>query len=268
MKLFTFFLFSFCLINYSTFANFGNHTPFLKSDGTVWATGDNGQGGLGDGTTGTDRLYPVQVTDSTTNPITNISAIAAGGAHTVFLKNDGTVWATGQNNNGELGIGNTTQQNRAVQVTDSSGNYITNVSAIAAGYNHTVFLKNDGTAWATGNNVQGELGDGTTNNNQRAEPVTDSTTNPITSISAIAAGANHTVFLKNDGTVWATGYNSQGELGIGNTTQQNRAVQVTDSTTNPITSISAIAAGANHTVFLKNDGTVWATGYNLSLIHI
>ena len=72
MKLSTFFLFSFCLINYSTFANFGNHTPFLKSDGTVWATGYNANGELGDGTN-SNRSYPVQVTDSTTNPITNIS---------------------------------------------------------------------------------------------------------------------------------------------------------------------------------------------------
>ena len=73
--------------------------------------------------------------------------------------------------------------------------------------------------------------------------------NYITNVSAIAAGSNHTVFLKNDGTVWATGYNNNGELGIGSNTQQNRAVQVTDSSTNPITNVSAIAAGSSHTVF-------------------
>ena len=159
MKLSTFFLFSLCLISYSTFANFGHHTPFLKSDGTVWATGYNGSGELGDGTI-TDRLYPVQVTDSTTNPITNISAISSGGAHTVFLKSDGTVWATGDNNQGELGDGSTTDRTRAVQVTDSSANPITNISAISSGSNHTVFLKSDGTVWATGYNIQGQLGIG------------------------------------------------------------------------------------------------------------
>jgi alpha-tubulin suppressor-like RCC1 family protein len=109
MKLSTFFL---LFLAYSAFANFGNHTPFLKSDGTVWATGLNANGELGDGTTGPDRLYPVQVSDSTTNPITNISAISSGGAHTVFLKSDGTVWATGQNNNGELGDGSTTDKSK------------------------------------------------------------------------------------------------------------------------------------------------------------
>ena len=259
MKLSTFFL---LFLAYSAFANFGNHTPFLKSDGTVWATGHNANGELGDGTTGTDRLYPVQVTDSTTNPITNISSISSGAAQTIFLKSDGTVWATGNNSDGELGIGNTTQQNRAIQVTDYTTNPITNISAISSGLNHTVFLKNDGTVWATGDNSSGQLGDGSTTDKLRAENVTDSSGNFITNVSAIAAGYNHTVMLKSDGTVWATGDNSSGQLGDGTTTNKSRAVQVSDSTTNPITNVSAIAAGANHTVFLKNDGTVWATGHN------
>ena len=91
----------------------------LKSNGTVWATGENGNGELGIGNT-VNQTRAIQVTESSGNPITNISAISAGSDHTVFLKNDGTVWATGYNGNGELGIGNTTQQTRAVQVTDSS----------------------------------------------------------------------------------------------------------------------------------------------------
>ena len=259
MKLSTFFL---LFLAYSAFANFGNHTPFLKSDGTVWATGFNGNGELGDGTTGPDRLYPVQVTDSTTNPITNVSSISSGAAQTIFLKSDGTVWATGNNSDGELGDGSTTDKSRAIQVTDYTTNPITNISAISSGLNHTVFLKNDGTVWATGDNSTGQLGDGSTTDKLRAENVTDSSGNFITNVSAIAAGYNHTVMLKSDGTVWAAGDNSQGELGDGSTTDNLRAEPVTDSTTNPITSISAIAAGANHTVFLKNDGTVWATGNN------
>ena len=258
MKLSTFFL---LFLSYSAFANFGNHTPFLKSDGTVWATGHNANGELGDGTN-VQQIYPVQVTDSTTNPITNVSSISSGAAHTVFLKSDGTVWATGNNTEGELGDGSTTDKNRAVQVTDSTTNPITNVSAIAGGANHTVFLKSDGTVWATGYNVYGELGIGNTTQQNRAVQVTDSSGNYITNVSAIAAGYYQTVFLKSDGTVWATGQNNNGELGDGTTTNKSRAVQVSDSTTNPITNVSAIAGGANHTVFLKSDGTVWATGEN------
>ena len=261
MKLSTFFLFSFCLLGYSTFANFGNHTPFLKSDGTVWATGYNNQGQLGDGSNN-QLLYPVQVTDSSTNPITNISAISSGGVHTVFLKSDGTVWATGENNNGELGIGNTLHQNRAVQVMQSNGNPITNISAISAGHQHTVFLKNDGTVWATGYNNSGQLGIGNVAQQNRAVQVMQSNGNPITNISAIAAGYDHTVMLKNDGTVWGTGYNNQGQLGDGSTSNKLRAEQVTDYSGFAITNISVIAAGAQHTVFIKNNGTVWATGDN------
>ena len=58
-----------------------------------------------------------------------------------IFEEDGTVWATGQNNNGELGNGGTGNVSRAVQVTDSSGNYITNISAISVGSDHSVFLK-------------------------------------------------------------------------------------------------------------------------------
>jgi hypothetical protein len=224
------------------------HSVFLKNDGTVWATGENNNGELGDGTT-TDNLRAEPVTDSTTNPITSISAIAAGANHTVFLKNDGTVWATGYNSQGELGIGNTNQQTRAVQVIDNTGGYISSVAAIAAGANHTVFLKNDGTVWATGDNGSGELGDGSTTDNLRAEQVLDSTTGgQFTNISAISTGYNHSVFLKNDGTVWATGQNNNGELGDGSTTDKTRAVQVMQSLGNPLTNVSKLSGNSTHSI--------------------
>ena len=77
--------------------------------------------------------------------------------HTVYLKNDGTVWAWGNNGNGQLGDGSTTQSTTPVQVSGLSG-----VIAIAAGGTHTVALKDDGTVWAWGNNSNGQLGDGST----------------------------------------------------------------------------------------------------------
>jgi alpha-tubulin suppressor-like RCC1 family protein len=73
----------------------------LKSDGTVWAWGNNESGRLGDGTT-TQRITPVQVSG-----LTGVIAIVAGGTHSLALKGDGTVWAWGNGSFGELGNGGT-----------------------------------------------------------------------------------------------------------------------------------------------------------------
>jgi alpha-tubulin suppressor-like RCC1 family protein len=159
----------------------------LKSDGTVWATGDNSEGQLGDGSN-TQRNNPVQVSDSSGNAFANVAAIAAGYDHTIFLKADGTVWATGDNSEGQLGDGSTVSKSNPVQVSDSSGNAIANVAAIAAGVYHTIFLKADGTVWATGNNSEGQLGDGSTVNKSNPVQVSDSSGNAFANVAAIAAG--------------------------------------------------------------------------------
>ncbi|MEG6568804.1 S-layer homology domain-containing protein [Thermoanaerobacterium thermosaccharolyticum] len=214
------------------------HTVALKNDGTVWAWGDNEHDQLGNETTKEEyHSTPVQV-----KGISDVKAITAGNGYTVALKNDGTVWAWGDNY-----FGTTNSSSTPVQVKG-----ISDVKAIAAGASYTVVLKNDGTVWAWGVNEYGKLGDGTTNNSFTPVQV-----NGISNVKAIAAGAYHTVVLKNDGTVWTWGYNHYGELGNGTTVDSSTPVQVKG-----ISDVKAIAAGACHTVALKNDGTVWAWGCN------
>jgi len=134
-----------------------------------------------------------------------------------------------------------------------AGPRIASSATVAAGYSHTVVLKtSDGTIFAWGANGYGQLGDGSTT--QRKTPVQ---TNTLTGITAVAAGANHTLALKSDGTVWAFGYNFYGQLGDGSNTNRNAPVQVTG-----LSSIIAIAAGDNHSLALKNDGSIWTWGYN------
>jgi len=177
----------------------------------------------------------------------------ATATHTIYVKDDGTVWAWGNNNNGQLGDGSATSKNTPVQVSGLSG-----MTAVAAGSGHTVALKNDGTVWAWGNNSNGQLGDGSA-----ASKNTPVQVSGLYSMTAVAAGSGHTVALKNDGTVWAWGNNSTGQLGNGNFTPSNPTpAQVSGLSGMSSGVVIAVAAGYDHTVALKNDGTVWAWGNN------
>jgi alpha-tubulin suppressor-like RCC1 family protein len=231
------------------------HTVYLKSDDTVWAAGSNYYGQLGDGTTKI-RTNPVQVTNVDGSGLSGVVGISAGGAHTVYLKSDETVWAAGENDYGQLGDGTQTNSSNPVQVD------ITNVVSISTGINHTVYLKNDGTVWAAGRNTYGQLGDGTENANGEGIDQANPVQVDITNVVSISAGANHTVYLKNDGTVWAAGRNGDSRLGDGTATQRNNPVQVMNEDGTVLNGVFAISTGNSHTVYLKSDGTVWAAGDN------
>ncbi|HYO53144.1 RCC1 domain-containing protein, partial [Archangium sp.] len=120
--------------------------------------------------------------------------ITAGNAHTMALKQDGTVWGWGWNGIGQLGDGTTLQRNTPVRAG------INAPSAVVTFGNHTMAVKPDGTVWAWGLNEYGELGDGTTT--QRNTPVQ---VPGISNVIAVATGVYHTVALKRDGTLWAWG---------------------------------------------------------------
>jgi alpha-tubulin suppressor-like RCC1 family protein/flagellar hook assembly protein FlgD len=140
----------------------GYHTVAIKADGTLWAWGYNTSGQVGTGsTTTTYYTSPTQIgTDKTW------VAVAAGGSHTVALKANGTLWAWGKNDNGQVGTGSstTTQYNSPTQIGTGTA-WI----AVSAGENHTVALKSDGTVWTWGANTSGQAGDATTTN--RTAPV-------------------------------------------------------------------------------------------------
>ncbi len=160
-----------------------SHSLAICSESTVRAWGYNFYGQLGNGENGYG-IYsnvPIQV-----NSLTGITAVAAANSHSLALKNDGTVWACGQNNYGQLGNGTNTDSNVPVQVSSLAG-----ITAIAGGNFHSLALKNDGTVWAWGDNDNGELGNGT--NTFSNIPVQVSS---LTGITAIAGGVYHSLALK------------------------------------------------------------------------
>jgi alpha-tubulin suppressor-like RCC1 family protein len=223
-----------------------SHVAVIDGSGHVWTWGLNTYGQLGNGSTTTSTL-PVQVAG-----LSGVLQVAAGASHTLVLKSDGTVWAWGYNYYGQLGNGNNTDQHTPVQV-GISGSWLTGVSKIAVGDNHSVAWKIDGSVWTWGNNNNGQLGDGTTT--ARNTPAQLST---ISGTLAIGAGGSHTLAAKIDGTAWAWGYNVYGQLGNGNTTDQHTPVQVSS-----ITGVSAVVGGESFSLALKSDGTLWSWGTNV-----
>jgi alpha-tubulin suppressor-like RCC1 family protein len=280
-------------------ASGAGHSLALKSDGTLWAWGNNSHGQVGDGTK-EDKTIPVRIGNDT-----KWVAIAAGREHSLALKSDGTLWAWGNNSHGQLGDG--TKADKSIPVRIGKG---TKWSAIEAGDLHSVGLQSDNTLtlWAWGNNSDGQLGDGT-----KVDKTAPVQIGKDAAWARVSAGAFHTVALQKDMTLWAWGNNSHGQLGDGTTKGKaapvrigtearwvavsageyhtaalnlcdgclatytlwawgsNKYGQLGDGTTTDKTSPVQIgtdtlwlkvSAGSHHVVALKKDGTLWAWGFN------
>ncbi len=128
--------------------------------------------------------------------------------------------------------------------------YINDIVQLAAGLNHTVALKKDGTVWSWGSNAYGQLGDGSTIWS-RKYPVQ---VKGLSNVEKVAASRFHSLALKKDGTVWAWGSNMNNQLG--RTGEQS----VTPQQVAGLSDIVQIAAGYRFSLALKKDGTVWAWG--------
>jgi alpha-tubulin suppressor-like RCC1 family protein len=246
-----------------------SHTLAVRSDGTVWAWGDNSQGQLGDGTT-TNRTTPVQVQDPAdpTGYLQDVSMVAGAAAFSVALKTDGTVWAWGYNNYGSLGDGTTTASPFPVQVKDSADptGFLTDVDKIAGSLlYHTLALKNDGTVWVWGFNSFGQLG-ATTSEICATFPCSTTAIQVagLSSVISISGGREHSVAVKSDGTVWAWGRNSYGEIGDATVLNRSTPVQVHDpgDQSGFLSGVIAASAGSYHTLAIKSDLSVRSWGRN------
>ncbi|MCL2456612.1 MAG: hypothetical protein FWD19_03595, partial [Defluviitaleaceae bacterium] len=232
-----------------------------KDDGTVWAWGSNREGQLGVGNAIQSRV-PVQVKVSENVVLTGITKIAAGENHTVALRNDRTVWVWGDNQQGQLGLV-TAPWVRSLYATQVTG--LSNIEAIAAGANHTVVCDGDGNVWTWGRNSHGQLGDGSLNNIRTLPEQIEITTSAAIFITDVSAGNNHTIALDSDRNVWAWGNNINGQIGDNTTANQRTTpVRVLGSNGLPFINVTAIAAGGDHNVILRQDGTVWTWGLNTS----
>jgi alpha-tubulin suppressor-like RCC1 family protein len=181
------------------------HTLAIKTNGTLWAWGNNASSRLGDGTT-TGRVVPTQIgTD------TDWAQVSAGLQHSGAIKTNGTLWMWGSNLNGRTGFNLTTGSTTVPTQVGTD----TNWAQVSLANTHSMAIKTTGTLWAWGANTNGRLGDGTTT--QRNVPTQIGSD---TNWSQVSAGNNHTVAIKTTGTLWAWGDNQFYTLGDGTLTQR------------------------------------------------
>ena len=233
------------------------HNVALKTDGTVWCWGFNTYGGLGNGSTN-DSWTPVQTGLGAMPPLTNVVMLGGRPYFTLAAKADGTIWAWGMNQYGQMGNGTVNslvgpQVSVPGLVSNSQpGGPINGPREITCGYRVGAALATNGTVWTWGTGSHGELGTGTLSASYYPAQIPG-----LTNITAISCGWFHVLALKSDGTVWAWGNNSSGELGDGTTSNRSSPVQVLN-----VSNIVVVSGGDDHSSALAADGTVWKWGLN------
>ena len=189
-----------------------------------------------------------------------ISDIFAGVSNVFILKADNTLWGAGYNRLNQLGLSNATSGSstsglQAACINDDTGTPFSGVKTVAAGENHTVILKQDGTLWGAGDSPNGELGQPKKFQVFTRLKAGDAL---LSGVKEVAVGNNTTLFINSDGSLWVSGYNYYGELGLKNRDAQPSFIKAEGAGQN----VKAIAAGLRHTAILKEDGTLWTAGYN------
>ncbi|MBF0517899.1 MAG: hypothetical protein HQK97_12470, partial [Nitrospirae bacterium] len=182
----------------------------------------------------------VQIGSSTWS---QVSVSVAGSPSTLGIKTDGTLWAWGLNDAGQLGDGTTTSHSSPVQIGSSSW------LAVSEGSSFTIGIKSDGTLWGWGNNSYGQLGDGTSISHSAPAQIGKS------SWLAVSAGDSFVLAIKSDGTLWGWGNNIYGQLGDGTTTPRYFPVQIGASV-----NWSQVSGGVNSSFGITSDGSLWAWG--------
>lgn len=239
------------------------HTLAVKKDGTVFAWGNNEKGQLGTGQKGSSQPSPVRVGD-----LKAVTAVDADGSHSYALLSNGTVRAWGENAQGALGDGTTTDTARPKTVRGLSG-----IVAIAAGYHHTLALTGakagaqKGAVYAWGDAQYGQLGNG-----KSCKPGSTScdVLHPVRAsrlagtTTAIAAGqlGDYSLALMDDGTVMSWGRNDENQLGRGANTTSGCKCLATPGRVQGLSQVRAIAASGGAGAALRSDGTVWVWGNN------
>jgi len=248
-----------------------NFSLFVKRDGSLWGMGWNQDGQLGDGTT-TDRLSPIRIS-------TGVRSASAGSLHTLFVKTDGSLWAMGHNSLGRLGDGTNITRLSPMQVRlgvvgawgnqgslfltedgelwgmgqiDAALRWVperiaTSIAGAACGANHMLLIDSAGRLLSAGSNAQGQLGESSMTVSHYAKIADD--------VLNVAGASDHTMFVKQNGTLWGMGEPYAGQRGAYELSFDVKAVE-------SVSGVKEVAVGRGYTLFLRTDGTLWGMGDN------
>lgn len=224
-----------------------DHVLFVAADGTVVSLGSNRVGQLGvDVPTGSDFDYQVP-----SQVLTDAVQVAAGDAHSLVVKRDGTLWTFGSNLYGQLG----TPTNAGTAAPNSVPTMVmTDVVRVAASQRVSLAVRKDGTLWGFGQSHEGQLGPDVSYSALTSTPV-----RIMTGVVDVAVGYNHVLVVKTDGSVWSWGANYNGQLG---TETYTRTGVVVTTPVRVMAGAIGIAAGFNHSLVVKADGSLWTFGAN------
>ena len=229
------------------------HSIALDESGNIWTWGSNYYGQLGNGQSGFSNrvLTPTKITNEI-----QYTQIKGANDFNFALDSDGNIWSWGYNSSGQLGNGQSgTNVLIPTQVTNG-----TRYSQISGGSSHGLAIDSEGNIWSWGRGSYGELGNGQSSGNVS---VPTQITNGIkyTQISVAAEIAlSHNMALDSEGNIWTWGYNSQGELGNGQTGSSNSVSIPTKVTSGTI--YTQISAGGDSSLALDNEGNIFGCGDN------
>ena len=219
------------------------HNLVITPSGELYVWGGNSNGQLGNGVT------QDQAQSSKPSGLSSLVVAADGGwEHSLALLADGSVWAWGFNQYGQLGNGKLTDSLVPVRTVG-----LPKIKAIAAGLIHSLALSETGQVWGWGTNTYGQLGNSTTN----LFGSTPVQTPGLNNIIKISAGQAHSLALDANGHIWAWGGNESGQVGNGTNVHQ-----LTPFLLPAPTNVVAIAAGALSSAAITSDGHIWTWGDN------
>jgi alpha-tubulin suppressor-like RCC1 family protein len=222
------------------------HSLGLRANGTAWAWGAGTNGRLGDNTA-VAKSAPVSVAGGFIDWV----QVSAGAIHSLGVRANGTAWAWGSGASGILGDNTTVSKSSPVLVVGGFTDWI----QVSAGATHSLGLRANGTAWAWGPSTNGRLGDGTIVSKLSPVSVVGGFTDWI-QVSAGGLSSGHSVGLRANGTAWAWGYNTNGQLGDGTVSSRTSPVSVVGGFTDWV----QVNAGTSNSVGLRANGTAWAWG--------
>ena len=238
----------------------GNHSAFIKSDGSLWTMGKNDEGQLANWSN-TDLNTPAIVSlgsfavslGSVSNAAFDFAKVAIGGGHTIYVSTEGNGalnygYTSGSNTKGQLGDGTTNSRNNFQLAQTYLLNFGGRVVDAAAGYNFSLFLMDDGSLLGSGDNFRGQLGLGHENNQSTLQTIMSS------GVRQVAAGGMHTLIVKTDGSLWGMGRNDIGQLGLGDQVNRKIPEQILAS------GVDQVAAGVRYSLIIKTDGSLWGMG--------